>query len=417
MRYAKGISAAKVTKVKRPGRYGDGDGLYLTVRSATSKFWTFRYVRAGRMREIGLGPAIGRKAVTLADARKKAAVLWELHKARRDPLAERNAGRFAAQAAAIGAGRTFEQAARDYIEAYRSSWRNDRHVQQWETSLPTYVYPVIGQLRVADISTAHVAAVLQPIWTTTPVTAGRIRGRIEQVLNREKALGHRSGENPAAWKANLDLILPRHSKVRAVRHHAAMPAQEVGDFMAKLRADDGVIARALEFCILTCTRTAEVRGARWDEIDPDEKLWTIPGTRMKGGREHRVPLAPRALAILKEMQKHRRSDFVFPGRFDHGAPLSANLLLVKLRRLGCAFSVHGFRSTFRDWVSDSTNFSSEVAELALAHVVSDATERAYRRGDALAKRFQLAEKWAEFCARPSPQADGKTVVAFGGRSK
>jgi len=409
MRYAKGISAAKITKVKRRGRYGDGDGLYLTVRSATSKFWTFRYVRAGRMREIGLGAAVGRKAVTLADARKKAAVLWELHKGGRDPLAERNAGRFAVQATAIGAGRTFEQAARDYIEAYRSSWRNDRNVQQWESSLPTYVYPVIGQLSVAGITTAHVAAVLQPIWTTTPVTASRIRGRIEQVLNREKALGHRSGENPAAWKANLDLILPRHSRVRAVKHHAAMPAQEVGDFMAKLRADNSVIARALEFCILTCARTAEVRGARWDEIDLEEKLWIIPGSRMKGGREHRVPLAPRALAILMEMQKHRRSDFVFPGRFDHGAPLSANLLLVKLRRLGCPYSVHGFRSTFRDWVSDSTHFSSEIAELALAHIVSDATERAYRRRDALQKSFQLAEKFSEFCSQPSRKGSGKVV--------
>jgi integrase len=411
-RQAKGISAARVAK-GRPGRYGDGDGLYLTVRSATSKFWSFRYVRADKMTEMGLGAASGPEAVTLADARQKARELWELHRAGRDPLVERRAGRATLAAANAGTGRTFKQAATEYIEAYRSSWRNAAHVRQWEQTLPDYVYPIIGQMSVDTITTAHVASVLQPIWTSKAEAASRIRGRIEQVLAREKALGHRTGENPARWKENLKAILPSIQKTKRVKHHAAMPAREVGDFMAKLRADDSVIARGLEFTIITCARTAEVLKARWSEIDLEEKLWTVPGEHMKAGREHRVPLSTRAAAILQEMQKLRTGDFVFPGR-SKGTGLSANVLLTKLRRLKCSHTTHGFRSTFRDWVDDSTNFRGEVAELALAHTVGDETERAYRRGDLLEKRFQLAERWSEFCGQPSRKASDKVVAIRGG---
>jgi integrase len=415
-RRAKGISAAKVMKAK-PGRYGDGGGLYLLVRSETAKFWSFRYVRAGKMREIGLGPAAGRTAVTLADARKKARDLWDIHKAGGDPLTDQAVGRSAANAAAAKAV-TFQQAALDFIEANRIGWRNAVHAGQWETTLATYAYPKIGSLCVSDIDTGHVVSVLQPIWNSKPETASRLRGRIEKILGREKALKHRDGANPAAWKENIDAILPRRSKVQRVKHHAAMPAKEVGDFMAKLRADPGTLARALEFCILTCTRTAETLGARWAEIDLDEKIWIIPAARIKGGREHRVALSSRAIAILKEMQRHRAdSDLVFPGR-SKGGSLSRMVLRVQLRRIQSrgSYTVHGFRSTFRDWVSDSTNFSSEVAELALAHIVSDETERAYRRGDALQKRFQLAEAWAEFCSRPSRKDDAGKVVGIRGGS-
>jgi integrase len=412
-RHAKGVSQGKIDK-GRSGRYGDGGGLYLNIESKTSKYWTFRFVRGGHMREMGLGRAIGRDAVSLSDARQEARKWWEVHKAGRDPLAERRAGRSAILAASAGSGRTFKQAAIEFIESNRGAWRNGRSAEQWQTTLTDYVYPVLGALSVDVITTAHVAAVLTPIWSTKTETASRIRGRIEQVLGREKALGHRSGENPARWKENLASILPRRSKVKRIKHHPAMPARALGDFMLTLRADDSVTARALEFAILNAARTGEVRGAKWGEIDFAERLWIIPGERMKSGREHRVPLAPRSLEVLRGMQAQRSGDFVFPGRRP-GSALPAVALLQKLKRLGVTDAVaHGFRSTFRDWVSDSTNFPSEVAELALAHVVSDATEAAYRRGDQLAKRFALAEKWAEFCAAPSRKADDKVVSIRGG---
>jgi integrase len=416
-RHAKGVSQGKIDK-GRPGRYGDGGGLYLCIKSKAVKHWLFRYVPAGAKwpREMGLGAAHGRDAVSLSDARKKARELWEIHRAGRDPLAERRAGRMAIAAASIGSGRTFKQAAIEFIELHRGAWRNARHALQWEVSLTDYVYPAIGALSVDVISTAHVAALLTPIWTEKPETASRIRGRIEQVLGREKALGHRSGENPARWKENLASILPRHSKVKRIQHYAAMPARELGDFMAKLRADDSVIARALEFLVLTCTRTVEVRGARWGEIDLDAKVWTIPAERMKAGREHRVPLSSRAVEIVHEMQaRHVAGDFVFAGR-SSGASLLHTSLLKLLREMGIAdATVHGFRSTFGDWASASTSFASEVAELMLAHTVGDETERAYRRGDLLEKRFQLAEAWAEFCARPSIDGGEKVIPIRGGK--
>jgi integrase len=414
-RHAKGVSQGKIDK-GRPGRYGDGCGLYLNIKSKTVKHWTFRYVRGGRMREMGLGVAIGRDAVSLSDARQEARKLWDIHKAGRDPLAERKAGRMAITAASTGSGRSFKQAADEFIELNRGAWRNSKHAAQWETTLAEYAYPVIGDLGVDVITTQHVAAVLTPIWTSKPETASRVRGRIEQILGREKGLGYRSGENPAAWKENLAQILPRPAKLKRVQHLEAMPAKEIGDFMVKVRTDANVAARALEFMILTAARTGEVRGARWSEINFDERLWIIPGERMKGGREHRVPLAPRSLEILRDMQA--RCDggaLVFPGR--SGAAMRGSAMLEKMRELGVAdATAHGFRSTFKDWASETTNFQSEVAELALAHLVGDATERAYRRGEMLAKRFALAEAWSEFCARPSIK-DAAKVVAIRGSKK
>jgi integrase len=413
-RRAKGVSQGKIDK-GRPGRFGDGGGLYLVIK--TVKHWVFRYVRDGRMREMGLGAAIGRDAVSLSDARQKARELWDIHKAGREPLAERRAGRMAIVAAAIGSGRTFKQAAEEFIELHRASWHNARHAGQWETTLAQYVYPIIGALSVDVITTAHVVNVLTPIWTSIPETASRVRGRIEQVLGREKALGHRSGENPAAWKHNLDAVLPRPAKLKRVKNLAAMPARDVGDFMAKLRAGPGVAARALEFAILNASRTKEVRLARWSEINFGEKLWIIPGERMKAEREHRVPLAARSLEILYEMGKVQPAGdgFVFPGSHP-GAPLTAGALLDQSCMGVREATVHGMRSTLRDWVGESTAFAGEVAELALAHNVGDATERSYRRGDQLAKRFALAEAWAEFCARPSTR-DGEKVVPIRGGAK
>jgi integrase len=414
-RHAKGVSQGKIDK-GRPGRYGDGCGLYLNIKSKAVKHWTFRYVRDGRMREMGLGAAHGRDAVSLSDARQKARELWDIHQAGRDPLAERKAGRMAVLAASIGSSRTFRQAAEEFVELHRSGWRNARHAQQWEASLAEYAYPAIGTFGVDAITTAHVAGLLTPIWTSIPETASRVRGRIEQVLGREKGLGHRSGENPAAWKHNLDAVLPRHSKVKGgIQHLAAMPAKEIGDFLVQVRQEGSVGARALEFAILTASRTDEVRKARWDEIDFTEKLWIIPGERMKGGREHRVPLAARSIEILREMQAQSAgSDYVFPGR--QSTTIASSALIKVLQRLGVTdVTVHGFRSTFRDWVSESTNFPREVAELALAHNVGDATERAYRRGDQLAKRFALAEAWSEFLAKPSIKDAEKVVPIRGGK--
>jgi integrase len=314
-------------------------------------------------------------------------------------------------AASIGSGRTFKQAAIEFLDLHRGAWRDGgRQAEQWEATLTDYIYPVIGDLSVDTITTAHVAAVLTPIWTAKQETASRVRGRIEQILGREKALKHRTGENPARWKENLDAVFPRRPpKAKSVQHHAAMPAKSIGDFMVMLRADDSVAARALEFTILTAARSGEVQGALWNEIDFDERLWIVPASRMKSGREHRVPLAPRAIEILRQMQAKRSGEFVFPGQRP-GTKLAATSLREKMQRLGITgLTVHGFRSTFRDWCGESTNFPSEVAELALAHFVGDETERSYRRGDQLAKRFALAEAWAEFCTRPSIKGAGKVV--------
>jgi len=396
-RRAQGLTAAKVAKAKK-GRFADGDGLYLLARAPDAKFWILRFVRAGKMREMGLGPATGKRAVSLVQARKKARDLWDKHKEGRDPLAERTSGRSAAHGDAANTV-TFEQAACDYIAAHRAGWRNPVHAKQWESTLATYAFPKIGKVLVADIKTTHVVEVLKPIWYSRPETASRLRGRIEKILGQEKVLEHRTGENPARWKENIDTLLPKKSMVQRVEHHPAMPYKDIGDFMAKLRGDAGTTARALEFCILTATRTNEVVGARWDEIDLDEKLWTIPAKRMKGGREHKVPLSSRVLEILHEMKKHA-GDYVFPGRYKD-EPLSNMALLMLLRRMHDGVTTHGFRSTFRDWCAESTNFPNHVAEMALAHKVSNDVEAAYRRGDLLAKRFDLAEKWSEFCAQPS----------------
>ena len=404
-RRAKGLSAAKVQKAG-PGRYGDGAGLYLYVRSPAAKFWTFRYVRKGKMRELGLGPAIGRAAVSLVDARKRALVLYNLHKEGRDPLAEREAARAATQAEEAK-GLTFEEAAARYIKAHRAGWRNAKHVQQWENTLATYCSPVFGSLAVQAVDTALVLKVLEPIWATKPETASRLRGRIEQVLDWAKARGHRSGDNPARWKGHLKNLLPARAKVRRVEHHAAMAYDELPTFTAMLRQKDGTVPRALEFAILTAARTGEVLGATWDEIDLNAAVWTVPPERMKGGKEHRVPLAPRALKIVKDMRTRTNGEFVFPGG-NPGRPLSDKALAKTLRRLKVEnATVHGFRSCFRDWCAERTSFPSEVAEMALAHAVGDEVERAYRRTDLFEKRHKLMTNWATFCAQPA--SVGKVV--------
>ncbi len=408
-RRAKGLTAIQVQRLG-PGRYGDGAGLYLLVREVrdanggarnAARFWLFRYTRGGKMREMGLGPASGKTAVPLGMARGKARDLHAMVRDGRDPLAEKREQR--AQAAVSDAKRmTFRQCAEAYIAAHSTGWRNAAHRAQWPATLDTYVYPSLGNLAVASVDTALVLKCLQPIWNAKTETAKRTRGRIEAVLDWARVRGYRDGENPARWRGHLDNLLPRPSKVAPVEHHPALPHADTGEFMAALREADGIGARALEFVVLTAARTSEVLGARWSEIDLRSALWTVPASRIKAGREHRVPLSTAAVKILRDMAKLRESDegdeFVFPGR-GHGTPLSNMALTAVLRRMGRDdITVHGFRSTFRDWCAEKTNFERDVAEMALAHAVGDKVEAAYRRGDMFERRRVLMDAWARYCA-------------------
>ncbi|WP_235988711.1 tyrosine-type recombinase/integrase [Pseudorhizobium endolithicum] len=300
---------------------------------------------------------------------------------------------------------SFEEAARQYIESHQAGWKNEVHAAQWPSTLKAYVYPVFGQLAVADVDVGLVLKALQPIWNEKPETASRVRGRIEKVLDWSKARGYRQGENPARWKGHLDHLLPRRSKVKTVKHHPALPYQEIGGFMSSLRDMEGISPRALEFAILTATRTGETVGARWPEIDMEGKMWVIPAERMKAGREHRVPLSDRAVEILRSLVSDKDSDYVFIGD-KKGKPLSNMSLLMTLRRMKRTdLTTHGFRSTFRDWCAEMTAYPNELCEMALAHTVSDKVEAAYRRGDMLEKRRRLMRDWAKFCGAVTKSAD------------
>ena len=393
-RKAAGLSAIKVRTAK-PGRYGDGNGLYLFVRSPEARFWVFRFTRAGRMREMGLGSA---RTFSLAEARTAAAELHRKVKRGIDPLAERDA-----QAATAAEAVTFGHVADRYIAAHEAGWRNDKHKQQWRNTIDTYAAPILGALPVRDIDTGAVMRVLDPIWREKPETASRLRGRIESVLDFARARGWRDGENPARWRGHLDNLLPARAKVAMVQHHPALPWREIGAFVAALRAQEGVSALALRFVILTACRTGEAIGARWSEIDLTNAVWTIPAERMKAGREHRVPLSDAVLGVLREAATLRTDTSaeapVFPGA-KAGKPLSSMALLMLLRRMERPdLTAHGFRSTFRDWCGESTNHPREVAEAALAHSLKDKVEAAYQRGDMMEKRRRLMADWAGFCAQ------------------
>jgi integrase len=400
------LTALKTAKVEATGYYGDGGGLFLQVSKYGSKSWVFRFKANGRLREMGLGSL---DTYSLAEARERARACRKLRDEGKNPIEERNAARLQAKLEAAKA-MTFEQCAERYIAAHKASWRNPKHAAQWPSTLATYVNEIFGDLPVAAVDTALVMKAIEPIWVQKPETAGRVRGRIESVLDWATARGHRQGENPARWRGHLDKLLPRKTSVRRVEHHAALPYAEIGAFTAELRQEEGVAARALEFVILTAARTGEVIGARWDELDLAERLWTVPGERMKAGREHRVPLSDAALAILGELAKARNGDFVFPGG-RAGRPLSNMSMLMLLRRMGRGdLTIHGFRSSFRDWAAERTSFPAEVAEMALAHTVSDKVEAAYRRGDLFQKRRQMMDAWARFCT--TPHAAGGRVVSF-----
>lgn len=376
------LSARAVATLKEPGRHADGGNLYLYVSKAGTRSWTFMWSRKGRQREMGLGP-VG--DVTLAEARDKAREARRHLLAGRDPLVERDRDKDSS---------TFGAFADAYVETMRPQWSNDKTPHQWSVSLTTHAAPLRPR-PVADVDTEAVLAVLQPMWTKTPETASRTRARLEAVLDAAKAKGLRAGENPARWKGHLEQLLPkRPNLVRG--HQRAMHYPEVPAFMARLRGLDTMSSNALQFVILTAARTGEAIGAEWPEIDFDAALWIVPAERMKMRRQHRVPLSGAAVAVLRRLHGLRTGRYVFAG-MKGSKPLSNMAMLNMIRDLGLDATTHGFRSSFRDWVAERTDFPAEVAEMALAHVVSDETERAYRRGDLFEKRRALAEAWAAFC--------------------
>jgi integrase len=393
-RKARELSSLEVRRLSRPGRWSVGgvDGLALQVSQSGAQSWVLRYRTGGRQREIGLGSF---PTVSLAAVRERARQLRSVVSDGRDPIASIQA-RESAALAERQALKTFSEVAAQYIAQHEKSWKSAKHQAQWAATLRTYAEPVIGKLMVRDIRTAHVIGVLEPIWTTKTETATRVRSRIELVLEYAAARGYREGLNPARWKGNLDAALPNAAKVAPVRHHAAVQVTEMASFMKRLRSQAGVGARALEFAVLTAARSGEVRGATWSEIDLKRSLWTIPASRMKSGREHRVPLSKPAIKLLRALPRDRLPEqHVFPGM---RGPLSDMSLTAVLRRMDVPATAHGFRSTFRDWVSECTTHSGEVAEMALSHAIGDKVEAAYRRGDLLQKRISLMSDWASFLA-------------------
>jgi integrase len=380
-----------------PGLHADGGGLYLRVGRGGAKSWCLRYMLQGKAREMGLG---GLLKVSLAEARRKAAVQRALLVDKIDPLRRRQTEN-AAKKVEAARSMTFDECASAYIRAHEVSWQNAKHRQQWQNTLAAYVSPKFGSVPVGEVDVGMVMKAIEPLWKTKPETAGRVRGRIEAVLDWAKARGFRDGENPARWRGHMSNLLPARRKVRAVKHHAALPYPEIGAFVADLRSRQGAAAAALEFLILTAARTGEVIGARRSEIDFHARLWTVPAERMKGKREHRVPLSSAAMNAL-ERAKIEGSEFLFPGT-KPGQGLSNMALLKVLERMNRSdLTVHGFRATFKTWATERSNFPRELVEAALAHVLEDKTEAVYQRGDMLEKRRRLMGAWAEFCEKRAP---------------
>ena len=398
------LSAKKVGALNQTGNYGDGGGLWLQVSKWQSKNWVFRFTFDGKRREMGLGSC---KDVDLADARILADTFRKMVRNGIDPIEARKAERTAQRAERMN-NVAFPFCAEKYIEAHRHGWKNVKHAQQWTNTLTQYAYPVIGETPVKNIDTTHILRILEPIWTTKTETASRLRSRLENVLDWATTRGYRTGDNPARWKGHLENLLPKPSKVKKVEHHAALPYPQMHSFIQALRYHDHISALALEFLVLTAARTSEVIAATWDEINLHEMIWVIPANRMKAQREHRVPLSSRCLEILHKALNMRQSDFIFSGgRANKGLSNAAmDKLLQVTMNYDC--TVHGFRSSFRDWAGERTHYPSDLCEMALALTIRNKTEAAYRRGDMLEKRRQMMNDWQKFCETAT--ATGSDIV-------
>jgi integrase len=399
------LTALQVTKYTKPGLYGDGGGLTLQITKTGAKSWLFRYMVDGKSFGMGLGPT---HTISLAEARQKALVARKMLIDGINPL---DAKRKNQHSAALAAAKTitFDQCAEAYIMAHKASWKNSKHADQWANTIRTYASPVIGHLSVAAIDTGLVMRCLLPTWDTKTETTIRVRGRIEAVLSWATTSGYRTGENPARWKGHLKNLLATINKSSRTKHHPSLPWNRIGAFIQALREREGISARAVEFCILTACRSGEIRGARWNEFDLEDKVWIIPAERMKAKREHQVPLSEAALNLLSSLKQLSKSDIVFAGT--KGQPLSDMSLTAVIRRMngdkekkpqwtdknGNTVTIHGFRTTFRMWAAEATNFPREVAEHALAHQLPDPVERAYQRGTQFVKRTALMEDWATHC--------------------
>ena len=390
---AKELTALAVSKLRRTGLHavGGASGLGLKVMPSGSRAWVLRVVVSGKRREFGLG---GFPTVSLASARERARSILDQLFEGIDPAEAKKQAK-SALAAQRARAVNFKTLAEQYIAQHEASWKNAKHATQWVSTLQTYAYPVCGHLLTADINTAVVLRVLEPLWLEKTETASRLRGRIEAVLDYAIAKGLREGPNPARWKGNLALTLPAKRKISPVEHHPAIPVKDVPRFYKLLHQREGTAARALEFLVLTAARSGEVRGAQWSEIDLAKKIWTVPAQRMKAKREHRVPLSTQAITLLKSLPSKRLGGLVFPGS-RATTKLSDMALTVLMRRMEVAAVPHGLRSSFRDWVGEQTSYPREVAETALAHTVGNTVEAAYRRGDLFDKRKLMMQDWCHF---------------------
>jgi integrase len=379
------LTNVKVESLSKPGKYIDANGLYLSIARSLSKSWVYRYQINGKRREMGLGPC---DQVSLKEARVKAGDARKAQNQGHDPKTERDKLKPTSDTL------TFDQCAEAYISSHESSWRNAKHGSQWRNTLNTYAAPIIGSLPVDQVDTSLVMQIIEPIWKTKTETASRVRGRIESVISWAMVKDYHPGPNPALWRGHIDQLLPNRSKVQPVKHHTSMPYNEMQAFMGMLILKDSISARALEFTILTAVRTREALNAKWYEIDFGKKLWTIPAGRMKASREHRVPLSYQSITLLENLP--RTNDFLFSVRADKPMSNMAMLTFLKKSMNHPTLTVHGFRSTFRDWAAEVSSFPRELAESALAHVLNDKTEAAYQRGDLLEKRRTMMQAWADF---------------------
>jgi integrase len=407
-RKAKELSALEVSRIVKTGHHAVGGvaGLYLYVIDTGARSWVLRTMVGDKRRHMGLGSF---PETPLAHAKEKARAAKEEIAQGIDPILQRHAAanRLRAQQASE---KTFEQAVQAYLESHGDSWKNPKHRAQWLSTLETYAFPQMGKLLVQDIGQEQVLNTLEPIWKTKTETASRLRGRIENVLDWATARKYRTGENPARWKGHLDKLLPAPGKIQKVTHHRALPLTQMANFMADLRKREGSAARALEFTILCAARSGETRGATWSEIDLENSIWTIPAERMKSGKEHRVPISSPTIILLKALPRFIDNELVFPA--PRGGKLSDMALTAVMRRMKVDAVPHGFRSTFRDWAGEQTNYPRDLAEQALAHVLENKVEAAYRRGDALEKRRTMMEDWAKFCSPATPaKAEARPSMA------